>query len=222
MNRSHIIVCTLLIAAAALATMACYASLPATVPTHWGIDGKPDGYSARGALWLLGPGLMAAVLAIGLGLPSLSPRQFGIAPFRGTYSYFISLIVGMLAYVYAAVLYAILGSGFDLPRTVYLGLFVLLILLGNPMGKVKRNFFIGVRTPWTLASERVWHATHRLCAQLMVASGMLGLVAVLVDAGPGWHISLLSGWCIIVIVFSLIYYKRLERDGRLDPGRAEQ
>jgi uncharacterized membrane protein len=218
MKRLHIVVCVLLIAAAAIATVAWYAELPATVPVHWDIDGKPNGYGPRAMLWLLGPGLMAAMLVLGLCLPWLSPRRFEVASFKATYSYFTVVIVCMLGFLHAAVLHAILSGAAELQRTIYIGIFMLLILLGNPMGKVKRNFYIGVKTPWTLASERVWHATHRLCARLMVASGLLGLIAVFAGAGAWIIMAWVGGWGVIDIMFSLVYYKLLERTGQLEAG----
>jgi uncharacterized membrane protein len=218
MKQLHIVVCALLIAAAAIATVACYPALPESVPVHWNIEGRPDGYGPRAMLWLLGPGLMAAMLVIGLCLPWLSPKRFEVESFKATYSYFIVVIVCTLGFFQAAVLHAILTGAPEMYRTIYVGVFLLLILLGNPMGKVKRNFYIGVKTPWTLASARVWYATHRLCARLMVASGLLGLIAVFVGAGSWIMIALAGGWCLIVIVFSLVYYKRLERDGQLEAG----
>jgi uncharacterized membrane protein len=214
-KKLHLAACTLLIVAAAIATAVFYPDLPAAVPVHWGMEGKPDGYGPRAMLWLLGPGLMGAMLVIGQCLPWLSPRRFDMASFQATYSYFVLVIVFMLGLFHAAVLHAILTGAPEMYRTIYGGVFILLILLGNPMGKVKRNFYIGVKTPWTLASERVWYATHRLSARLMVASGSLGLIAVFAGAGPWVILALLVGWGVIAVVYSLVYYKRLERTGGL-------
>lgn len=216
MKRLHIIICALLIVAAAAATAAWTADLPPTVPMHWNSAGTLDGYGPRAMLWLLGPGLMAAMLAVGLCLPWLSPRGFGVDSFEATYSYLIVVLVSMFGFFYAAVLHAILTGGMGMQRTIYIGVFILLILLGNPMGKVQRNFYIGVKTPWALASERVWHATHRLCGRLMVASGLLGLVAVFAGAAPWILIALSAGWAAVAVVYSLVHYKRLERAGRLE------
>jgi uncharacterized membrane protein len=218
MKRVHIVLCALLIAAAAIATAACFADLPASVPIHWNTDGRPKGMGPRAMLWLLGPGTMAGILLLGLCLPSLSPERYRIEPFKATYSYFILVLVGMLACLHLALLRAILTGAIDIARTACGGLFLLLILLGNPLGKVRRNFFIGVRTPWSLASEQVWYATHRLAARLMVGSGLLGLVAVTAGA-PSWAlVALGGGWALIAVVFSLVHYKRLQRGGQLRAG----
>src|SRR5262245_17683179 len=75
---------------------------------------------------------------------------------------------------------------FDIGRLMVGGMFLFFALLGNVLGKVKRNFFMGVRTPWTLASETVWTRTHRLAAWLWTGGGLVGLVAVLAGAPLGW------------------------------------
>jgi uncharacterized membrane protein len=78
-------------------------------------------------------------------------------------------------------------------------------LIGNVMGKVRRNFWLGVRTPWTLANERVWYATHRLAGKTMVAGGLVTLVAAL-SALPGVvAVVALIGAALVPVGFSLVY-----------------
>ena len=216
MKKLHIVFSVLLVVIATIATAAWYAELPASVPVHWNIEGRPDGFGSRALLWLLGPGLMSGVLVLGLCLPWLSPRRFELETFKATYSYFMLLIICLIGFFHGATLHAILIGALAIHRTIWAGVFVLLILLGNPMGKVKRNFYIGIKTPWTLASARVWHATHRLCARLMVLSGSLGLMALFSGAGSWIVILLASAWGVIAVTFSLIYYKRLEKTGQLE------
>ncbi len=72
----------------------------------------------------------------------------------------------------------------DVGRFAVAGVFLLFAPIGNVLGKVDRNFFVGGRTPWTLADERVWHATHRLAAKIFVAGGMIGFRLVLAGGWP--------------------------------------
>ena len=216
MKKWHIIVCVLLIMAATLSTFFWYSELPVSVPIHWDFEGRPDGYGSRAMLYLLGPGLMSVMLVIGLCLPWLSPKRFELDTFKETYSYLIVIITCLFGFLYATVLYAILTGAQDIQRIIYFGIFLSLILMGNPTGKIKRNFYIGVKTPWTLASEKVWYVTHRLCARLMVGSGLLGLLAVFFNASLWIILTLSCGWAFFIILFSLLYYKRLERIGLLD------
>jgi uncharacterized membrane protein len=88
-------------------------------------------------------------------------------------------------------------------------------LLGNVMGKVRRNFYVGVRTPWALANERVWNATHRFAAKTFVAAGVIGLALTLLGF-TGWPVFvLLMAGLLAPVAYSLVFYKQLERRGQL-------
>lgn len=216
MRTRYLVVCLLLIAAACAALVYCWHLLPTQVPVHWNIEGQVDGYAARAVMWVLGPGGMALFALVGLALPVLSPRRFGMTEFLSTYYYLAGLVVCMLGYVFALMLIAGTGGEVSMLRAVPAGLFLLLILMGNPMGKVRRNFYVGVRTPWTLASERVWYATHRVAARLMVVSGLLGLLALWMHA-PAWSILLLGlAWGPLAVLYSLLQYKRLQKNHQLE------
>lgn len=209
MRARYPAVCLLLIAAMCAATLYCWPSLSEQVPVHWNVEGVADGYGPRAVLWLLGPGMMALVALTGWLLPRIAPRRCDISGFEPTYYYACCVIVGLLAYVYALVLVSVLHGGVAMQRAIPAGIFILLILIGNPLGKVRRNAVMGIRTPWTLASEAVWHATHRLAARLMVASGLLGLFALWLGA-PHWLLlTVVLAWAPLAAGYSLLLYKRL-------------
>jgi uncharacterized membrane protein len=225
MNRWLLIsIAATVLAAAAGATLYLEreAVLPAQTPTHWGADGKPDAYTSRDSMlpiFLLVPGMMAAFVGLTLVLPWLSPKQFTVDEFRGTYNYAMGLVVLMMAWMQAAIL---IGSVWPdvCVRLLLSGIFLFFALLGNVLGKVRRNFWIGVRTPWTLASEPVWTATHRLAAWLFTAAGVFGFVAVLMPVNFLIVFMVAMGAifvaAIVPVVYSLVLYKRLERAGRLE------
>jgi uncharacterized membrane protein len=216
MKTTKLALCILMIVAAAGATAWWYPALPAQVPTHWNIDGKVDGTGPRWVVWLLGPGLMLFMFLLAYVLPRVSPKRFEIAPFKPTFEYFIVVLVAVTGYFYAVTLASMVGTGLPMQRAVPAGVFVLLILLGNPMGKVQPNFYVGIRTPWSLACPRVWRATHRLAGQLMVASGLLGLLAIALGASFGVLMAVGVTWAFVAAVYSLLHYKRLQREGTLE------
>ena len=109
-----------------------------------------------------------------------------------------------------------MGGAVHGSRAIAGGLCVMSILLG----KVRRNFYVGIRTPWTLASERVWYATHRLGAKVIVASGVIGLALVVAGVFPLIAVAIAIAGFMVPVVYSLVIYKRLEREGGLD-GPAE-
>lgn len=194
---------------------------PERVPIHWGIDGTADGFVSRDdlfALWLGVPLLMAGWVGLTLLLPWLSPKTFAVEPFRATYDYLMSLVNGFFLYVHAVVL-----SGAWTPeRTVTLviaGVFLLFGLMGNVLGKVRRNFWMGIRTPWTLADEGVWNATHRHAAYVYTAAGIVGFFAVLAGVNLVVLFVVFLAVALWPALYSLLEYKRREARGLL--GAAE-
>jgi len=205
----------LLIAAALAVTAILYPHLPEQIPLHWNVHFQPDNFGPKWALFLFGPGIMAAVILLTWVLPWLSPKRFEIDSFWRTYHLVMLLIFCMMAYIYAVLLRADCGLTIDMGRAVSCGFCLFFILLGNVMGKLRRNFYVGVRTPWTLASERVWNATHRFAAWMMVASGLVGLLLAVIGLFIVAIFIPLAG-ALAPVVYSLVYYKQLERRGEID------
>ncbi len=196
-----------------IATAIAYPHLPATVTTHWDINGRPNGFSAKWMLFLV-PALMAGFIIITWRLPWLSPKQFEVDDFRLTSGYLMVITVGLLAYVDALILWNGLGHEFAISRAAMVGAAVFLMLLGNVMGKVRRNFYIGVRTPWALANERVWNATQRVAAKAFVMAGLAGVVLTLFGLYT-WFLGAITAGALIPVGYSLYFYKLLERRGEL-------
>jgi uncharacterized membrane protein len=195
--------------------------LPEQVPTHWGVKGEPDHYVAREHIlpYLLGmPAVMAGMVVLTVLLPWLSPRRFDLERFRDTYNYVMALVVALLAYLHGVILAGSMRKGVNMTQLMMGGLFLFFALLGNVLGKVQRNFWMGVRTPWTLASETVWIRTHRLAAWLFVGGGLAGLVLVLLGVNFVVCLVLFLAIALVPVFYSLVLYKSLERQGRLDAG----
>jgi uncharacterized membrane protein len=212
-NRQAALLVAAFVVAAALYSALLYPSLPERVPTHWNVHGQVDGWMRRPVAAVFGPALVAVLGGLLFLLPWLSPRHFKVDSFRGTYNYVVVLIAGLILFIHVVSLQAALHPAFDSGRVLISGLFLLLALVGNVLGKVRRNFWMGVRTPWTLASDAVWIATHRLAARMMVGAGVLGTLALWLGVPVAlcmivWMVALL-----IPVFYSLVLYKRLEREG---------
>lgn len=192
-----------------------YPHLPAIVPLHWDAHGRVNGWGPKWSLFLWGPGMMTAFVLLFWALPWLSPRHFEVDSFRATYLYIMVVLVAMLGYIFLLILAAGLGVMLDISRAIIGGVSLLVALLGNVLGKVRRNFYIGVRTPWTIASEHVWNATHRFAAKTFFAAGLGGLACAILGA-PFWlaMAAILTG-ALVPAVYSLVFYKQLERRGEL-------
>lgn len=215
MTRRYYLTGILLVAAMLAATWIAYPHLPSMVPTHWTLNGRANGFSPKWMLFLIGPGSMSALMVLFRILPKISRRRWDVDSFRPTYLYFMLVILIMLACLYGVTLWAGLGHHMSIGRVALGGICLLLALLGNVLGKVRQNSLVGVRTPWSLASKRVWEATHRLAARTIVLCGFVGLVLTAVGIGHRLTIAVLIAGGLIPTIYSLILYKRLERTGKL-------
>jgi uncharacterized membrane protein len=219
MTRGYWIIAGLLLASSAVAAGWLYPTLPEQIPTHWNIRGEVDGYGSRWTLFLL-PAFMAALLVLFYFLPALSPKSFEVDTFRSTYLYIMVLVVGLFACMQGVLLYVVSrtvagGPAPDIGRAFIAGMFLFFGLMGNVLGKVRKNFYIGIRVPWTLASDRVWNDTHRMAARLWVAGGMLGFGLVALGAPLLVAIVLLFAVALVPVIYSFVHYKTLERRGVL-------
>ncbi|HKI38803.1 MAG TPA: SdpI family protein [Gemmataceae bacterium] len=205
-----------------------YDDLPENVPTHWDANFNPDGFAPKQEVWkvfFILPLVMAGLCGLTLLLPWLSPKHFEVDTFRGTYGYIMMLVVALMGYLHVATLWGAMQP--EENRTIFMrfflgGICLFLALLGNVLGKVRRNFWMGVRTPWTLASEAVWNQTHRLAAWLFVAAGLAGFALVMaLPAGAAWvPLTVIVPAALVPVIYSLVLYKRLEREGKLEPPAA--
>lgn len=214
MKNRYLLLSLVLIGAAFGATLALYGQLPERMPMHWNAHGEIDRYGSRASAFMM-PGMMAAMLALLAVLPKVSPQRFSVDAFSDTYWYCALVVTALLAWVQGVILFGALNRGIDTGRWTLVGIALCFALLGNVMGKVRRNFWLGVRTPWTLANDRVWYATHRLAAKTMVGGSVLGLLAALAGQ-PLLALAAMIAGALVPAVYSLLYYKRLERSGGLE------
>ncbi len=202
--------CVALIVLVAFLASWLYPTLPDPVPTHWNLQGEVDGYMAKPWGVFAGPLIILGVWILLRALPFVSPKGFRMESFFSVYRILLLAIVSLEMLVVSAALLAAAGYSIGIVGFVSGMLGILFIVLGNYMGKLRRNFFIGIRTPWTLASEEVWERTHRLAAWLFVLAG----VVILSGALLGWGAYLLLPGAIsaalVPVVYSLWLYRRIE------------
>jgi uncharacterized membrane protein len=156
----------------------------AQLPIHWGLDGGPDGFAPKSIALLIGPGLGLVLTALFALLPRLEPRQDHLE--RSVKPYQVAWIgaLALVLVVHGTVVLAGLGVAVDVSRVIAGGVGALFVALGNWLPKTRSNFILGVRTPWTLSSERSWSVTHRLAGRGFVLLGIV-LVGLAVAGAPG-------------------------------------
>src|SRR5262245_992258 len=153
---------------------------------------------------------MASVFLIFLALPAISPKGFRFEGFRAVWGVLQAAILGVLFFLHALALLAAMGKPVDMPRGAGAAVGLLIAVLGNFLGKVTRNFFVGIRTPWTLASDEVWFKTHRLGGKLFVIAGLATFVLALAGASPIALGVVIGAAALISVVASYVFYRRIE------------
>ena len=210
-TRLTTIIVLVLILAATIAGVSLWNRLPDHMASHWNINDQVDGYMSKFWGVFLMPLITLGMFLLFLVIPNIDPLKANIAQFRDAFNLFIVLIVGFMVYLYTLTLLWNLGyKNFGLGKAMMPALGVLLIFVGYMLRKAKRNFFIGIRTPWTLSSDRVWDETHRIGAILFTISGMLALLGSFFGGMTAFVMLMVPilGSAIFLVIYSYILYRR--------------
>jgi len=181
------------------------------LPTHWGIDGKPDAFSDKWTALLLPAGVTAGVSLLFYFLPALEPRREGLARSQGLYLWGWTALLLMGAAIELVVLSAALGWGIPANHLITGAIGLMLLLIGNQLGKSRSMYMVGIRTPWTLASEEVWIKTHRLGGKLMVLAGGIMFVAALLPIPSGLLATVVIVAIAVAAIVPMVYSYMLWR-----------
>lgn len=204
------------VAAPAVYQWAVWPALPALVPTHFNHNGQADGYTSREHLWLLTVALPVGTALLLTALPHFDPKQ-RLNSSSANYQKLRLAVVGLLSGLVGMSIYTALHPGAAPGRGlgVLLGLF--LAFMGNYLTTVQPNYFVGIRTPWTLESPVVWARTHRVGGMLLCLVGVVlaGLALVL---PPAWATNALVVAVLASVAFTYGYsyflFRRLAAAGK--------
>jgi uncharacterized membrane protein len=207
----------LIVIAAFAASAIVYPRLPEMVPTHWnGMDAQPNGWSSRVAGAWLTPVLLLGIWGLVRVLPAIDPRGANYAKFGGAFEAIIDSVMLFLLGMHIVLLRAALGYPVQMERMAPLGVGLLLIVIGNLLPRARPNWFVGIRTPWTLSSDRVWEKTHRFGGRLFVVAGFLIAIAALFWVQ--WvHVVLITS--ILLTTGAVLIYSYLEWKGEQSTAR---
>jgi len=193
-----------------------WSRLPAQVPTHWDFAGQVNGYSSPLLAAFLLPLMMLVLYLVFLVLPYLDPKKEQYASFAPVYHHFKDLIVAFLFIIF--MLTDLNGLGYDINIGLWTPLLIggLFVIIGFLLDKVKMNWFLGIRTPWTLSSETVWNKTHQLSSRVLMLAGLIIASTVLVPAA--WRMALFIIAIAIVAlglpIYSYILYAKEKKEKR--------
>lgn len=210
-TRTTTTIVLLMIVTATVAGILLWNRLPDPMASHWNIQDQVNGYMPKFWGVFMLPLITLGMWLLFLVIPSIDPLKANIAEFRGAFNLFIVLLVAFMLYIYGLSLAWNLGyTGFRMSGAMLPATGLLFVFIGFMLRQAKRNFFIGIRTPWTLSSDTVWNETHRVGAVLFMISGALafiggffgGTIAFWFMFGP------IIGSTIFLLIYSYALYQR--------------
>jgi uncharacterized membrane protein len=203
-----------MITAAMLAGLLLWSRLPDMMASHWNVNDQVDGYMSKFWGVFLLPLITLALFLLFLVIPSIDPLKANIAQFREAFNLFIVLIVGFMLYIDGLTLAWNLGyTSFRMSGAMLPAIGLLFVFIGFMLRRAKRNFFIGIRTPWTLSSDTVWNETHRIGAVLFIISGALAFLGGFFGGMTAFWMMFapIIGSTLFLLVYSYVLYQRETR-----------
>ncbi len=192
-----------LIAAMFIGAALTWNNAPSSIPIHWDAAGNVDDYGGKFEGLLLEPTIAALMYIAMIALPWIDPRRANYAKFSTAYDTIRVSVIALSAAVYGVTQLSIHGFNVSVGVIVPLSAGVAMIAIGNVMPKLRPNWFVGIKTPWTLSSKTAWDRTHRLGGWLFVAAGLLMMLGVLLP--PPWNAAWDFAICVSLVLSLFIF-----------------
>ena len=183
-----------------------YDRLPEEMASHWNASGEVNGYTEKALGTFLIPGLLAFFAILYYLVPKIDPLGKNIDKFREHYENFFVIISLFLLMVYAQVLLWNTGTMISPNILMPVGIAFLFFYIGILLENAKMNWFVGIRTPWTLSSEKVWDKTHKLGGKLFKVAAAFSVIGIFAGNFAVWFILI----PVLLVSAYLILYSYLE------------
>jgi len=210
-TRLTTIIVIVLIIGATLAGTLLWNQLPDPMASHWDVNDQVNGYMSRFWGVYLMPLITIGMFLIFLIIPNIDPLKANIAEFRETFNLFIAFMVAFMVYIHVLTLRWNLGyTNLGISKAMLPAMGLLFFIIGSMLRKAKRNWFIGIRTPWTLSSDYVWNEIHRIGGVLFMVSGVIAVIGGFFGGAVAfWSIMVpVFGTSIFLVVYSYVLYQR--------------
>lgn len=179
-----------------------YPQMPERMASHWNAEGQVNGYMSKFFGMLLMPFISIALLLLFILIPKIDPLKANIEKFRKHYDNFVLLIILFLFYLYLLTIFWNIGARFSMIQLLSPAFAVLFYYCGVLVENAKRNWFIGIRTPWTLSNEKVWSKTHKIGGKLFKIAGTIALFGIFFQ---GYALFFILLPVILVAAYTVIY-----------------
>jgi uncharacterized membrane protein len=185
---------------------------PEQIPSHWNMQGEVNDYSGKFAGLFLMPLVNIGLYILLLALPYIDPKKANYPLFKHQFYTLRVIIHSFLSGIFLTVIFSILNNTLSAPKIIPLAVVFLFLVLGNYLGTIRPNYFIGVRTPWTLANEDVWVKTHRFTGKLWVFTSFIMLIVIsLMPMNKLFMIAYIVILTVPSFIYSYLEFKKTEK-----------
>lgn len=187
---------------------------PEQIPTHFNLQGIPDDYSSKVFGLILLPGINIALYFLFIYLPKIAPSKNKYTNFLVKLRVFRTVLHAFVSFMVVITCLYTLGYNFNMSVIVMYAVATLFLIMGNYLGNIRHNYFIGIRTPWTLADESVWTKTHRMAAKVWVIASIIAIIVMVFLNEELMRIFFTVYVALIVLIpvmFSFIEFKKLKK-----------
>jgi uncharacterized membrane protein len=165
-----------------------YPMMPDRVASHWNAQGQVDGYTDKFWGLFIMPLVSIALLLLFVAIPRIDPLKENIQKFRKTFDIFVILVLLFLLYLFSLTIIWNFGTKFNMIWALVPAFVGLFYYVGILVENAKRNWFIGIRTPWTIMNENVWNRTHKLGGKLFKISALIAVLGMLFEDYALWFV----------------------------------
>lgn len=197
-----------------------YQVLPEQIATHWNVKGEVDGWGSKTLGAWLAPGIMVLMYLLFQYLPKFDPKKENYKEFAKEYKYLQILLISFFLIIHFVTNLYNLGYDISVGNIIMAAVGLLFVCIGFYLKNIKPNWFVGIRTPWTLSNDYVWKKTHWYGSRVFVVAGLLFFVAPLLPLAYQAYVI----WIMLVLIFSIVFYSYVvfKNQGQNTPEKIEE
>ena len=215
MKKTHLAIVAIIILSFSV-SIYIYPQMPDMIASHWNSEGDIDGYMSKSWGLFLMPIISIVLLLFFIFLPKTDPLKKNINQFKKYFDGFILIMFLFLFYIHLLTLSWNLNYNFSMTRMLLPALGLLFFYLGFFLEKVKQNWFIGIRTPWTLSNQEVWDKTHKMGGRVFKLSGLVAIAGMIFQDIAFWlFIGVVVTGVICLFIYSYVIFKKLDKNQKV-------
>ena len=202
----------ILVALSLMGTAVLYPCLPEQVPGHWNTSGKIDRYQDK--VWVFVTVLLPlAIYLLMQYLPKIDPKRASYDKHKKAYKITQLLVVFIMISLHWITMAAGLGYAIDVGVVVRIVIGLMFVIMGNYMSQIRQNYFFGIKTPWTLANEKVWKKTHRVGAYCFIVMGIIMIATIFIPGKAAGIVTIVSifGSIGYIYLYSYLAYRKFNK-----------